>query len=121
MRSCTPSVKSGAVFISTRTDQYSGYEQAALGGEMITNWLKLTSDMALLGLEAQRVIALRLLRIAAGGRGAHFERGRMVTEKIAAAQEAAATLMAGGSPGKVDPPYPPPVPKNRPRLSRHKK
>ena len=88
---------------------------------MITNWLKLTSDMALLGLEAQRVIALRLMRIAAGGRGAHFERGRMVTEKIAAAQEAAATLMAGGSPEKVVRRYRTHVRQNRTRLARHKK
>ena len=88
---------------------------------MITNWLKLTSDMALLGLEAQRVIALRLMRIAAGGRGAYFERGRMVTEKIAAAQEAAATLMAGGSPEKVVRRYRTHVRQNRTRLARHKR
>jgi len=88
---------------------------------MITNWLKLTSDMALLGLDAQRVIALRLMRIGAGGRGAHFERGRMVTEKIAAAQEAAATLMAGGSPERVVRRYRTHVRKNKTRLSRHKK
>ena len=42
---------------------------------MITNWLKLTSDMALLGLEAQRVITLRLMRIAAGGRGVTLRAG----------------------------------------------
>ena len=88
---------------------------------MITNWLKLTSDMALLGLDAQRVIGLRLLRIAAGGRGAHVERGRMVTEKIAAAQVAAATLMAGGSPERVVRRYRTHVRQNKTRLSRHKK
>ena len=88
---------------------------------MITNWLKLTCDMALLGLEAQRVIALRLMRIGAGGRGAHFERGRMVTEKIAAAQEAAATLMAGGSPEKVVRRYRTHARQNRTRLARHKR
>jgi hypothetical protein len=88
---------------------------------MITNWLKLTSDMALLGLDAQRVIGLRLLRIAAGGRGARFERGRMVMEKIAAAQKAAATLMTGGSPEKVVRRYRTHVRQNRTRLSRHKR
>ncbi len=88
---------------------------------MIKNWMKLTGDMALLGMEAQRVIGLRLMRIAAGGRGARFENERMVTEKIAATQEAAATLMAGGSPEKVVRRYGTHVRKNRTRLSRHKK
>jgi hypothetical protein len=88
---------------------------------MIKNWMKLTGDMALLGMEAQRVIGLRLMRIAAGGRGARFESGRMVTKKIAAAQEAAATLMTGGSPEKVVRRYHTHVRKNRTRLSRHKR
>ena len=88
---------------------------------MIKNWMKLTGDMALLGMEAQRVIGLRLMRIAAGGRGARFESGCMVTEKIAAAQEAAATLMAGGSPEKVVCRYRTHVRQNRTRLARHKR
>src|SRR3954463_15437035 len=53
---------------------------------MIKTWLKLTNEMALLGLEAQQVIGMRLMRIAAGGKGARSENERMVTEKIAAAQ-----------------------------------
>jgi hypothetical protein len=88
---------------------------------MIKNWVRLTTDLALLGMEAQRVIGLRLMRIAAGGRGARFESGRMVTERIAAAQEAAATLMAGGSPETVVRRYRTHVRKNRTRLSRHKR
>ena len=87
---------------------------------MVKTWMKLTSDVALLGLEAQQVIGLRLMRIAAGGRGAHFENERMVTEKIAAFGEAAATLMTGGSPEKVVRRYRTHVRKNRTRLSRHK-
>jgi hypothetical protein len=51
--------------------------------------MKLSSDAALLGFEAQQVIALRLLRIAAGGEAASFGTERMVTEKIAAFGEAA--------------------------------
>jgi hypothetical protein len=35
---------------------------------MLKSWMKLTSDAALLGFEAQQVIGLRLLRIAAGAR-----------------------------------------------------
>ena len=42
------------------------------------------------GLEAQCVIALRVLRIAAGGACAEAEASRMVTEKILAAGEAQA-------------------------------
>jgi hypothetical protein len=51
--------------------------------------MKLSSDAALLGFEAQQVIALRLLRIAARGEAASFGTERMVTEKIAAFGEAA--------------------------------
>ncbi len=88
---------------------------------MIKDWMKLTTDMALLGMEAQQVIGMRLMRIAGGGRGARFENKRMVTEKIAAAQEAALSLMTGGSPEKVVRQYRTHVRKNRTRLSRHKK
>jgi hypothetical protein len=56
---------------------------------MLKSWMKLSSDAALLGFEAQQVIGLRLLRIAAGGEGASFETERMVTEKIAAFGKAA--------------------------------
>jgi hypothetical protein len=56
---------------------------------MLKSWMKLSSDAALLGFEAQQVIGLRLLRIAAGGQAASFESERMVTEKIAAFGKAA--------------------------------
>jgi hypothetical protein len=52
-----------------------------------------------LGLEAQRVIAMRLARIAVGGAAADAECRRMVSEKFAAAaaaQAAAAAALAGG-------------------------
>ena len=87
---------------------------------MIKTWLKLTNEMALLGLEAQQVIGMRLMRIAAGGKGARFENERMVTETIAAAQEAAMTLMTGGSAEKVVRRYRSHVHNNKTRLSRHK-
>src|SRR4051794_41859652 len=66
--------------------------------KLFKNWMKLTSDAALLGFEAQQVIGQRLMRIAAGGKGARFETERMVTEKIAALGEAAGTLATGGEP-----------------------
>ena len=47
------------------------------------------------------VVGLRLSRFALGGPGVQAEAQRMVTEKVAAAIEAAGTLAAGGSPGRV--------------------
>ena len=55
----------------------------------------------LLAVEAQKVIELRLVRIAWGGAEAQAEMVSMVGEKVEAAMEAANTLMAGGSPGEV--------------------
>jgi hypothetical protein len=51
-------------------------------------WFGLSSQFAMLGLEAQRVIALRLMRLAAGGALAESETSRMITEKVAALGEA---------------------------------
>ena len=62
-------------------------------------WLTLTLDAARLGVEAQGVIALRLMRLAAGGPTAQVEAQRMVGEKTAAffeAQLAFATALAQG-------------------------
>jgi hypothetical protein len=44
--------------------------------------------VALLGLEAQRVMAFRLMRLAAGGALAESEASRMITEKVEALGEA---------------------------------
>ncbi|AWN50374.1 hypothetical protein [Methylobacterium sp. 17Sr1-1] len=55
----------------------------------------------LLAFEAQKVIELRLVRIAWGGAEAQAEMVSMVGEKVVASMEAANTLMAGGSPGEV--------------------
>jgi hypothetical protein len=51
-------------------------------------WLTLSSQAALLGLEAQSVMALRFIRLAAGGPLARSETGRMITEKVKALGEA---------------------------------
>lgn len=87
---------------------------------MFRSWMKLTSNALLLGLESQQVINRRLMRIAAGGKGAQFETERMVTEKIAAFGEAAAALAAGGSVNKVIRRYRTHVKANNRRLSQHK-
>ena len=55
----------------------------------------------MLAIECQRVIELRLVRIAWGCREGQAEVASMVTEKINAAMEASATLMFGGSPETV--------------------
>jgi hypothetical protein len=57
--------------------------------------------VTLLAIEAQGVIGLRLLRLAAGGPEAHNEALQMVHEKVSAAIEATGTLMTGGSPATV--------------------
>ena len=51
-------------------------------------WFALSSQAALLGLEAQGVIALRLMRLAAGGALAESEASRMIAEKVEALGEA---------------------------------
>ncbi len=94
--------------------------------QMWNPWLALSSQAALLGWEAQRVIALRLMRLAAGGVRGHAEVQRMMTEKLAAAAEAQAAAMAGAIEGgtshrvgkKVLSVYKKRVRANRRRLSR---
>jgi hypothetical protein len=90
------------------------------------NWLSLSSQTALLALEAQTVIALRCLRVAAGGAPAQSEINRMITEKVQAfgeAQAAAAIGSVGGRSGrhiakKVVGVYKKRVRRNRRRLTR---
>jgi hypothetical protein len=72
----------------------------------------------LLALESSRVIGLRLNRLAAGGKNAADEAHLMVSEKVHAAAEAAATLMTGGSPSKVVRQYRKRVAASAARLSR---
>jgi hypothetical protein len=66
------------------------------------SWFALSSQALMLGFEAQRVIWLRLMRLATGGARSQAEAQRMVTEKFAAfaeAQTAAVTtaIEGGGS------------------------
>ena len=55
---------------------------------MLNAWMKLASQMAALSWEAQQVIALRMFRIAQGGRRGHKEIGTMTAEKVKALVEA---------------------------------
>jgi hypothetical protein len=68
---------------------------------MFDEWVKLSSDLILAQFEAQRVIALRLAKLADGGAPAEFESRRMVTEKFTANIEAVAALATGKSPRTI--------------------
>ena len=63
-------------------------------GAMFNPWLDLSFKALEFGLDAQRVIALRMLRLAAGGALGQAELNHMVVEKIAALVEAQATAAA---------------------------
>jgi hypothetical protein len=68
---------------------------------VFNSWLALTFQAAQLGLEAQSVVALRLMRLAGGGTHGFAEANLMVPDKIAALAEAqfaaAAAVMTGNS------------------------
>jgi hypothetical protein len=57
----------------------------------------LFNPLMMLAVEANSVIALRLVKLMRGGRAARREARLMVSEKIAAALEASANLMTGAS------------------------
>jgi len=80
--------------------------------------LKIWNDMFMLGIEAQQVVWLRAIKIAAGGKAGEREARRMVTEKATAAGEAALSLAAGKSMESVVKGYRRKVRANRRRLSR---
>jgi hypothetical protein len=72
---------------------------------------------AALALESNRVIALRLVKLSAGGSPARAEASRMIREKVDAVLEASATLMTGGSSAKVIAQYRKRVAANHKRLN----
>ncbi|MCE4222498.1 hypothetical protein HCU64_01925 [Methylobacterium sp. C25] len=85
---------------------------------MFGPWWKLGMDTAMLALESQAVIGLRLAKLAAGGTGAQIEAQRMISEKMFAAGEAAMTMATGGSTQSVVSGYRRKVRANQRRLSR---
>lgn len=80
-------------------------------------WWTLTMDTAMLALESQQVIGMRLAMLATGGLDAQAEAERMVTEKIAAAGEAALLVATGGTAAGVVAGYRRKVRANARRLS----
>ena len=93
---------------------------------MYNPWLGLAFKAFELGIEAQSVIALRMMRLAAGGARGRAEANRMVAEKVGALAEAqtaaAAAILTGRREkivaGKVLNTYRKRVRANRRRLSR---
>ena len=90
---------------------------------MYNPWLGLAFKAIELGIEAQSVIALRMMRLAAGGARGRAEASRMVAEKVGALAEAqtaaaAAILRQKVVAGKVLNTYKKRVRANRRRLTR---
>jgi len=85
---------------------------------LFTTWMKIAGDAAMLGIETQRVVHLRMMRLFAGGPKAQSEALRMVTEKTTALAEATMTLARGGSAQRVMRRYRTHVRTNQRRLSK---
>ena len=62
---------------------------------MLSTWIRLVWQSSLLALEAQRVMALRMTALAAGGSRAQAEIQRMFFEKIVASMRVGAMLTMG--------------------------
>ena len=77
--------------------------------------------LMLLAVEANGVIALRMMKLMGGGRSARREAKLMISEKIKAAFEATTSLMAGASGDEIVHRYRQHVAKNAKRLSGRKR
>jgi hypothetical protein len=75
------------------------------------------NSLMLLAAEANGVIALRMMKLMRGGKSARREANLMVSEKINAAFEATASLVAGASGDEIVHRYRQHVAKNAKRLS----
>jgi hypothetical protein len=69
-----------------------------------TSLFQLSWNMMQLGMEAQSVIALRTMKMAAGGTAAGDEINLMVSEKVQAAMDAQFTLAKAAMTGRSDGP-----------------
>ncbi len=75
---------------------------------------------AMLALESSHVVAMRLMKLAGGGRRARAEASRMAAEKVGEAMAAGVTLATGGTTAKVVRRYRKRVRANARRLSRRR-
>ncbi len=85
---------------------------------MFTAWMNFAFDSARLCQEAQEVMTLRLMKLAAGGPASQIEAQRMIAEKGFALAEAAGSLASGASMDRVVRRYRNIVRENKQRLSR---
>jgi hypothetical protein len=69
---------------------------------MLNPWLALTFKAMQVGIDAQNVIFLRMMRLSAGGARGQNEARRMVSEKIAASVEAQATAVSSMITGRKE-------------------
>ena len=79
---------------------------------------RMFTSLVMLAAEANGVVGLRMMKLMQGGNGARSEAERMVREKIDAAVEATASLMAGASGEKIVHRYRKRVAANAKRLSK---
>ena len=75
------------------------------------------NSLAILAVEANHVVGLRMMKLMRGGRGARREAKLMISEKIDAAAKAGASLMAGASGDEIVRQYRKRVAANAKRLS----
>jgi hypothetical protein len=81
---------------------------------MFNPWLELSLKAVHMGMEAQNVIALRMLRLATGGARTEADASRMVTNEVAAAETRAVAAVSA-----LNIPSPKRVRSNKRRRSRH--
>lgn len=82
------------------------------------SWLTIGTDLAMLGVEAQMVTGQRMAIFMLGGSKPDKEARLIVTEKVKAASEAAATIALGETPQKVVRDYRRKVPANHRQLGK---
>ena len=85
---------------------------------MLMNWMQICGDAAMLSIETQQVMHLRLVKLLAGGPNVPSEALRMVTEKTSALSEAMMMLTRGESAHSVIRQYRTLVSSNQQRLSK---
>ena len=85
---------------------------------MLLNWMQIYGDAAMLSIETQQVMHLRLVKLLAGGPRAPSEALLMLTEKTSALTEATMMLTRGESAHSVIQQYRTLVSSNQQRLSK---
>src|ERR1019366_9381777 len=68
--------------------RHDGIPKGPLMARRNSSWLSLSMSAMQLGIEAQSVIALRMMKVSAGGAAAEAEVQRMISEKTEAALDA---------------------------------